>query len=196
MALSIQFTELMNQEKINISVTGSILLMVAFPLLVSFWGRYANNNDNETPVATFDTLAVAGYTFFKNHEIHIDENSCIPLYNAVYPLMGIPHRSRAGGRGLDCSGFVKIVFNEAFGMQLKGSSRDIYRTGIPISLAELNESDLVFFTIGGTQINHVGIYLNNGKFVHTSSIAGVTINDLNENYYKAYFKGAARVIFE
>lgn len=185
----------MHQDKNNISVTGVIILMVVFPMVTLLAGRCANN-DNDTPAAVFDTLTVPGYSFFKNHGIQISESSNIALYNVVFPLMGLPHRSRAGRNGLDCSGFVKRVFQEAFEKQLRGSSRDIYRIATPIQTEQLRESDLVFFTIGGTQINHVGIYLNNGKFAHASSSAGVTINDLNERYYQRYFMGAARIAIE
>ncbi len=182
----------MNQDRTNISVTGMIILMVLFPMAILLVGRFVNH-DNDPPEAIFDTLTVPGYTFFRNHGIQIGENSDTALYNAVFPLMGIPHRSRAGRNGLDCSGFVKKVFHVAYEKQLRGSSRDMYRNATPIPLDELRESDLIFFTIGSSQINHVGIYLNNGKFAHASSSAGVSVNDLQENYYRRHFKGAARI---
>ncbi len=185
----------MNHEKSNFSVTVIIILMIIFPVATLLTEHYTKSSKDSVEKA-FDTLAVPGYTYFTLHRIEINENADTALYNAIFPLIGIPHRSRANSNGLDCSGFVKKVFQEAFKKTLKGSSGDIYQTGTPIRDTELRESDLVFFTIGGTQINHVGIYLNNGKFAHASSSAGVTINDLNENYYQRHYKGAARITIE
>ena len=56
-----------------------------------------------------------------------------------------------------------------------------------ISKQELQEGDLVFFRIDSKDISHVGIYLQNNKFVHATTKAGVMIDDLDEEYYKKYF---------
>ena len=63
-----------------------------------------------------------------------------------------------------------------------------------ISRDELREGDLVFFTNdSGRRINHVGIYLYDDKFIHSSSSKGVVISDLKQNYYVKHFYKAARV---
>jgi lipoprotein Spr len=173
----------------------TILGFMIFPVMVSLFQSYNGWPGNGNPEPAFDTTLITGYTYFRTQGIVIDENSCIPFYNAVYSYLGTPHRSRAGGRGLDCSGLVKKVFAEAYDVSLKGSSRDLYRITNRVSESDLAEGDMIFFTIGSNQINHVGIYLNNGKFVHTSSTGGVTINELSEGYYARYYLGAGRVTF-
>jgi lipoprotein Spr len=62
-----------------------------------------------------------------------------------------------------------------------------------IDASSLQEGDLVFFNIDAGRISHVGIYLQNNKFVHASTKRGVVINDLNEPYYKKYFVRSGRV---
>ncbi|ADQ06621.1 NLP/P60 protein [Caldicellulosiruptor hydrothermalis 108] len=98
--------------------------------------------------------------------------------------------------GFDCSGFVQFVFKN-FGIHLERTAADMARTnGVRISYSEIKPGDLLFFdTDGGKNyINHVGIYLGGGKFIHASSARGrVTETDLN-SYYGRFFMMAKRVI--
>jgi hypothetical protein len=166
-----------------------IIGMIFFPLVISLFVHFSQETTGEQKTPIFDTTSIHGYSFFKTQGIQLNEFSDARLYNAIYPFIGMPHRNRSGGRGPDCSGLVKKVYIEAFGDVVKGSSRDMFRNSIPLEIEELAESDLVFFTIGSNQINHVGIYLNNSKFVHVSTSNGVEINDLRDEYYrKAYYK--------
>jgi len=96
-------------------------------------------------------------------------------------------------RGFDCSGFVKYVY-QRHGLNLPHNAAGQYGYGKPVSKGELQPGDLVFFRTGRSRgINHVGIYIGNGKFIHASSARGrVRIDSLNEGYYKARFVGARR----
>mgnify|MGYP001627157264 FL=1 len=98
--------------------------------------------------------------------------------------------------GFDCSGFVQFVFKN-FGIHLERTAADMARTnGVRISYSEIKPGDLLFFdTDGGKNyINHVGIYLGGGKFIHASSARGRVIEtDLN-SYYGRFFMMAKRVI--
>ena len=113
-----------------------------------------------------------------------DDN--IFLYNEGAKWLGVPHRM--GGltkKGVDCSGFVAIVFREVYGKQLARSSADM-----------LKEGDLVFFRTGKGRKkvpNHVGIYLKNGKFIHTSTSSGVIVSSLSEPYYVRSWLTGGRV---
>jgi cell wall-associated NlpC family hydrolase len=101
--------------------------------------------------------------------------------------------------GVDCSGFVYSVFKN-FGISLNRSSRDMVRNGTQISKDQLQAGDLVFFDTTGVNdggISHVGIYMDNGNFIHSSSSKrtwGVTISSLNEDYYIRTYVTAARVL--
>jgi len=104
-------------------------------------------------------------------------------------------RYRYGGTtksGIDCSAFVRAALKSAFGYELPRTAREQYNASRRISATELKEGDLVFFnTTGG--VSHVGIYLRNNKFAHSSSSKGVTISDLYESYYMARFIGGGRI---
>lgn len=97
-------------------------------------------------------------------------------------------------RGFDCSGFVKYVYQK-HGLNLPHSASAQFGYGKPVSKEELKPGDLVFFRTGRSRgINHVGIYIGNGKFIHASSARGrVRIDSLNEGYYKARYAGARRL---
>jgi len=103
-------------------------------------------------------------------------------------------------RGVDCSGFVYAVYRD-FGYTLNRTSRDQIKNGTRISKSELLPGDLVFFdTTNATNrgyISHVGIYIGNGQFIHSSSSSRtpyVTINALSENYYSIRYVGATRIL--
>ncbi len=104
-------------------------------------------------------------------------------------------RYRYGGTtksGIDCSAFVQAVYLSAFALSLPRTAREQYRTSRIISATEVKTGDLVFFnTTGG--ISHVGIYLQNNKFVHASTSQGVTVSDMFDPYYLKRFIGIGRV---
>jgi len=104
-------------------------------------------------------------------------------------------RYRYGGTtrsGVDCSAFVQAIYLSAFAVSLPRTARDQYRQSRIISATEMKTGDLVFFnTTGG--ISHVGIYLQNNKFVHASTSYGVTVSDMFDPYYVKRFIGIGRI---
>lgn len=170
-----------------------ILVFTAFPMALFLFSPSANEPVYPVVEEVFDTTVIAGYSFFRENGIEISAENNIDLFNALYPLMGTPHRIRAGRDGLDCSGLVKKLYNEVFGTHLKGGSRDIFRMTNEILVEELKEADLIFFKINSNHINHIGIYLGNNKFVHSSSVSGVVINDFSKDYYQTHFYKAGRL---
>lgn len=118
------------------------------------------------------------------------------LQETVEPLIGTPYRY--GGTttsGFDCSGFTSYVFG-LMGIELHRSSRDQATQGTKVAKDELRPGDLVFFNTFGNSISHVGIYLGNNKFIHSSTNRGVVINDLSESYYARTYVTARRVMSE
>jgi cell wall-associated NlpC family hydrolase len=102
-------------------------------------------------------------------------------------------------RGVDCSGFVYSVYNH-FGIHLDRSSISMGSDGVRVSKANLQMGDLVLFDTSGANnghISHVGIYIGNGQFIHSSSSKrqwGVSISSLGEAYYQRTYVTARRVI--
>ena len=97
-------------------------------------------------------------------------------------------------RGFDCSGFVQYVYRQ-YGYTLPRTAADQAGVGKKVSRSELKPGDLVYFASGG-EINHIGIYVGNGKFIHSSSprSGGVIYSSLSESYYAARYAGAARIL--
>ena len=116
------------------------------------------------------------------------------LYAYIDDWMGVPHRS--GGtshKGLDCSAFVGLVMRDVYGKEVPRVSTDIAEHIKRKYERQLREGDLVFFSFGRRNIDHVGIYLHNHKFVHVSTSKGVIISDLRDSWYYKYFTRAGTV---
>lgn len=96
-------------------------------------------------------------------------------------------------KGFDCSGFIGYVYKKA-GVKLPRTSAAMYKTGKKVSKKNLKAGDLVFFNTSGKGVSHVGIYIGNGKFAHSSSSKGVSVSKLNDPYYwGSKYIGAKRV---
>ncbi|GAB3359973.1 C40 family peptidase [Lysobacter tyrosinilyticus] len=111
-------------------------------------------------------------------------------------LLGTPYRW--GGtdpdKGFDCSGLVGYVFRNALGIELPRVSRDMAKNGELITdRTKLAAGDLVFFGRKG-RVNHVGIYVGDGRFVHAPSRGkDVTVSSLDQGYWSGRFMQARRV---
>jgi cell wall-associated NlpC family hydrolase len=117
------------------------------------------------------------------------------LFSDVRQYFGI--RYRFGGTtpaGFDCSGFVRFMFGKVFDMQLPRSSREMSAIGMKVDRNELKPGDLVFFQNARNRINHVGIFVGNGLFVHSSLSKGITSDRLSENYYDKRFATGVRIL--
>jgi cell wall-associated NlpC family hydrolase len=100
-------------------------------------------------------------------------------------------RYKAGGttrEGVDCSGFVSLTYDSRLGVKLPRSTDEQSTLGRPVAIADLMPGDLVFFRTGKAQ-RHVGIYLEDGKFLHASTEKGVMISRMDDPYWaKTYWK--------
>jgi cell wall-associated NlpC family hydrolase len=103
-----------------------------------------------------------------------------------------------GGRdpstGFDCSGFVRYVFAHAVGMQLPTNSAAQFLAGLKVKRADMKPGDLVFFhTRGKHRVSHVGIYISDGRFIHSPNTGkSVEISSLETGYWAKRFVGAKR----
>ncbi len=109
-------------------------------------------------------------------------------------FLGVPYRlGGATMRGIDCSAFVKKVY-EIFGVALPRTAREQSCVGRPIGKDELEEGDLVFFQTQRARRTHVGIYIGNGEFVHASSSnKQVKVDHLEKPYFHQRFLRGVRV---
>ncbi len=94
--------------------------------------------------------------------------------------------------GFDCSGFTTWVYSK-LGVNLPRSSREQYQEGKVIAKTQLRKGDLVFFG-SKKRITHVGIYLEDNKFIHSSSSGDtVKISSLDDPTWERKYSGARRV---
>lgn len=108
--------------------------------------------------------------------------------------LGTPYeRGGSGKMGLDCSGLVYVAFRDYDGTRLPLSVDALYRLDDRIGYDELTYGDLLFFRIDDRRVSHVGIYLGNGRFAHSSESRGVVIDDIADEYFATRFAGARRV---
>lgn len=110
-------------------------------------------------------------------------------------LLGTPYRwgGATPDGGFDCSGLVGYVFRTAIGLDLPRVSRQMASAGQAVDRASLVPGDLVFFGRRG-KVNHVGIYMGEGRFLHAPRTGrDVTVSSLDDGYWAAKFLSARRV---
>ena len=94
--------------------------------------------------------------------------------------------------GIDCSAFTQKIYKDKFGIELSRTTRTQVNEGVEVARSELQPGDLVFFKTGKTD-RHVGIYVGNNKFLH-SSIKGVKYTSLDKPFYKKNYWTSRRII--
>ena len=116
------------------------------------------------------------------------------LYSFINEWYGVPYKY--GGcqkTGVDCSCFTNILYEKIYSKKISRSAAEKYNQCDKISYEDAKEGDLFFFKIGGNSVTHVGVFLKNKYFVHSSTSKGVIINNLEEAYYKKYFFCAGKM---
>jgi cell wall-associated NlpC family hydrolase len=111
-------------------------------------------------------------------------------------FLGVPYR-RGGNTaetGFDCSGFVRAMYNQTVGMMLPRRAEEQARATEPVARADMKPGDLVFFNTMRRAFSHVGIYVGEGKFIHSPRTgAEVRVEDMTSSYWQRRFNGARRV---
>lgn len=168
--------------------------------------RHPVRSDNNRPVLTDASDAIRNANSRDNSPHSIRETYAevlgvaprelknTSLYELIHEWMGVPHR--LGGQtknGIDCSAFVTIAMKEIYGKEVPRTAAQMANQVKRKYERQLQEGDLVFFSFGNRQIDHVGIYLVNGKFVHVSTSKGLIISRLQDNWYYKYFQRAGPI---
>lgn len=112
-------------------------------------------------------------------------------------LVGV--RYRWGGNdedsGLDCSGFVRLVFKDSIGAALPRTAREMSEVGEKIDSSQLKPGDLVFFNTMRRTFSHVGIYLGDNHFLHAPRKgAEVRVENMESSYWMSRYNGARRIL--
>jgi len=99
----------------------------------------------------------------------------------------------SGIGGVDCSAFTQIVFRDYFGKTLPRNTRQQLREGSSVRRNHIHPGDLIFFRTG-RDLLHVGIALEDGKFLHASVSSGVMISHLGQRYWASRYLTTRRLL--
>lgn len=115
------------------------------------------------------------------------------LYDQFAKWRGTRYRLGGQGRnGIDCSGLTQVVYRDLFGEHLPRTTDDQEKLGRPVGRDTLAPGDLVFFKTGVLQ-RHVGIYVEDGMFLHASRSNGVRLSSLESGYWRKRYWKARRL---
>ena len=111
-------------------------------------------------------------------------------------FLGVPYR-RGGNNaetGFDCSGFVRAMYEQTVGLVLPRRADQQAAATQTIDKQELQPGDLVFFNTMRHAFSHVGIYVGDGKFIHSPRTGSqIRVEDMRDSYWQRRFDGARRV---
>lgn len=118
------------------------------------------------------------------------------IINSAESLIGLDYWP--GGQdsdyGYDCSGLTQYSYGAA-GIDIPRVARQQYESSIKIEESEMKPGDLIFFNTLGNGVNHVGIYLGSGRFVHAPGIGHqIRIDTINRQYWRLRFFGGGRYL--
>ncbi|MGL5004085.1 MAG: C40 family peptidase [Casimicrobium sp.] len=125
------------------------------------------------------------------------KDAAADISSTALGLVGVNYKfgGNTPDTGLDCSGFVRYVFQQATGISLPRSAREQAKVGQTVDKDQLQPGDLVFFNTRRFQFSHVGVYLGDNRFIHSPSRGGsVEVVNFDNSYWQKTFNGARRVL--
>ncbi|MFV0467471.1 MAG: C40 family peptidase [Dysgonomonas sp.] len=175
------------------------IVIITTTFIILFFSSAAFNKSQAQTSSLFSLQDVVSLS--QKLGVHIAEDSkYLSLYKEAAKWIGT--RYRRGGTsfsGVDCSGFTGNIYKAVFDKNLDRRSSDIANSVTKtVDKDNLKTGDLVFFSTsrGRKGINHVGVYLNDNKFVHASCGKGVMVSSLDEPYYKRTWRKGGRMNVE
>ena len=173
----------------NLSVTPGKVFIKKSSIGIGSENISNSNSNNEMMPSNLSELEQANWLQLKysiKMDVAVESINNIPLLKKIDEWYGTPYYYGGSTKnGVDCSYFTLDVMQGVYNIGLKRTAAEQYEQTSRINWEDLKEGDLIFFkTEGPNRISHVGIYLSNNKFVHSSVRNGVTISDLSDPYYQ------------
>jgi len=132
------------------------------------------------------------YAMLMDREVESITN--IALYSFINSWWGTSYRyGGTDSNGIDCSAFTARLLSQVYGLSVPRTAKEQYNNCERIAASDLTEGDLVFFNTR-RGVSHVGLYLGDKYFAHSSVHSGVTISSLKDEYYSKKFIAGGRII--
>lgn len=163
-------------------------------LLLPAWGNEADPLSNWLAERGWGQPEAPSSVVNGLEEQHKMRLSSLVVHSLAY--LDTPYRfgGNSLAEGLDCSGFVQAAFRHSLGVQLPRRTVDQAHATQFIERQQLVPGDLVFFNTLGAVFSHVGIYVGQGRFVHSPrSGARIRMERMDNSYWGPRFTGARRV---
>ena len=181
----------MKQFKITLKRLGE---MLAILIIVGLSSCSSSKNLDKTDYAAISNAS-------RTLGMKISPKDNLKLFLEAASWIGVPYLSGGMSKsGSDCSGVSVGIYKNAFGIQLLHNSQMQLDKNVKkrVRKGDIQQGDLVFFSPKKSKkkINHVGIYLKDGKFIHASSSKGVRIDALNTPYWKGIWVATGRILGE
>ena len=152
-----------------------------------------NNSAIVSPVNAIEKCIILQFKYGMLMDLEVESITNFPLYTFIEEWWATPYNYGGSTKdGIDCSAFTGQLFSSVYNKILPRTATEQYNLCIKINKENLLEGDLVFFK-NKRSVSHVGMYLGNDCFVHSSTNSGVTISKLTDDYYSRKFMGGGRV---
>lgn len=182
-------------------------LLTALPCVMFMMPQAAMAENNLTNfisnIATAQTASFQANTNFQANDFQANDSQASSTSKAssliatAKNFIGLPYRfgGTSPTSGFDCSGFMQYVYKETANIDLPRTSGSMAQVGEKVSRDALQPGDMVFFSHSGGRISHVGMYIGEGRFIHSPSTGkSISITALNSGYWANKFVTARRVI--
>ncbi|MEP6615907.1 MAG: NlpC/P60 family protein, partial [Ginsengibacter sp.] len=164
------------------------------PVLVSTDQASIQKGKQTFSSALIESFSKVQFKYAMLMDVAVESLNNSSLYKFIENWYGTHYRM--GGtnkRGIDCSAFSGTLLMAIYSLYAPRTAREQYDASAHISKEKLEEGDLVFFNTKGG-VSHVGVYLSNHHFVHSSASQGVIISSLDDSYYAQRFIGGGRLV--
>jgi len=170
-----------------------LILAIFFAVSSTAFAAPLPDSSDESHPAVFETKGIVSRFEYVQHAV-TDRTSTL-VGNAL-GFLGVPYRrgGNSAETGFDCSGFVRAMYDQTVGLVLPRRAAEQAAVTQPVANADMKPGDLVFFNTMRRAFSHVGIYVGEGKFIHSPKPgAQVRVESLSGSYWQRRFQGARRV---